>query len=221
MPTFLIRSLPALLLLLALPACGDPKPDGDTDGAGTTGASDPGTTGDLSASATGPATTGTGTTATATTDATTGDATTDATAATTTATTDATTGGLVCDLVLLTCEIAEVNGMYEDCGTVDPWNHTAEQWQVARDCALAAVAEQRAFKLITWLQGIDSDVGVGYTAIVGESYSVHTIFYDSFEPASALLRSCATLSATPDCTVAPGEACLDCDDASDGEQLCD
>jgi hypothetical protein len=204
-----------LSLLVTLTAC-SPKPDGDSDGDGSTGASDPGTTtGDLSATATGPGTSEPGTTsASGPATSTTAD---DTTASTTT---DATTGALPCDLVELTCARAELDPMVDDCGIVDPWNNTADDWQAARDCALAAVAEQRGFKLVTWLQGIDSDVGVGYAGLAGVTFGVERIVYDSFPPETADLQQCAGLSPTPDCTVEPGEACLTCDDASGGEQLC-
>jgi hypothetical protein len=215
------------IALLAACACGEPKP-GDSDSGSTTGASDPGTTTeDGSATATGPATTGdpqtsTGTTGPATTtDATTGDATTGTTGdatGTTTSTTD-TTGGPLCELVHLTCARAELNRDFEDCGIVDP-DSTTEQWQAARDCALAAVAEQRAFKLVTWLQGIDSTVGFGYVGLEGVTYGVERLFFDSFIEATTDVVSCADLAGVPNCTVEPGEACLDCEGASESEQLC-
>ena len=52
-------------------------------------------------------------------------------------------------------------------------------WEAARDCALKAASEQRAFKLVTWLQGIDSQVGQAFVGLTGESYAVATFYFDS------------------------------------------
>lgn len=216
MPTPRAPYLAALLLT----ACGEPRAPDPTAGGSTTS-----TTGDATDGAT--ATSAAPTTdalASTTTDATTTGATTTAsttTATTTTATTaDTTTGAGLCDLVELTCAAAELLGPVLDCGIVDPWNNTIGEWQAAVDCALNAATAQQPFKLIVWLQGIDSDVGTGYFGVAAESYQPGTIFYDSYPPASAVERSCSALVATPNCEVAQGAPCITCEGASEGVDRC-
>lgn len=183
----------------------------DTEGAtGTSGGTD------ASASSTGGTSGTSGTTHTTHTSNTATDATT-----TTTTGPDTTTGGLVCDLEPLVEAAATVMGPVKDCGIVDPWNNTVEDWKAAVTCALDAAGAEVPFKMIAWRMGIDSKVGSGYFGVAAESYARGTIDYDSFEPGSALQRTCLALVATPGCMVDLGEPCITCEGASEGVQLCE
>ncbi len=225
-----LRTILLHTLLLTPLACGD-KPN-DSDGeTGTT--AEPGTT--TSSTASGASTGGDTSSSTPTT---TGDSSSDPTAtATSTDTGDASSGGgssgggsstgaLVCDLEAAACELAETNGAYEDCGTVDPTDDDAAAWQAAHDCAITAAKEQRAFKVIFWLQGIDSQVGLAYASILGESYGITQFWFDS-DPCGGggcgpviSAASCEGLVATADCTVEPGNPCLTCATQGPSAQVC-
>lgn len=145
------------------------------------------------------------------------------TEATTTTTTgpDTTTGGVVCDLVPLVEAAATVLGPVKDCGIVDPWNNTVEDWKAAVTCALDAAAAEVPFKMIAWRMGIDSKVGTGYFGVAAESFARGKIDYDSFDTGSALGSACVALIATPGCMVDLGEPCITCEGASEGVQLCE
>ena len=147
---------------------------------------------------------------------------TDATSdATTDATTGTMTGGVECDLEAIACERAEIGGeLFIDCGVVDPWESTPKEWQTARECALDAIAEEKAFKLVTWLQGIDSEVGYAYVGFEGESYGITRFFYDSYPPAVVNESSCAMLTAEASCIAAVDEICLTCVDAGPSATTC-
>ncbi|WAS95003.1 hypothetical protein [Nannocystis punicea] len=137
-------------------------------------------------------------------------------------TTDTTTGAFVCDLVELTTQAAhELGGEVQDCGVVDPWNNTTQEWQAAHDCALAAAAAQQQFQLVTWLQGIDSSVGHGYAGVAARSFAVERIHFDSLGSPIAFEQSCEGLFAVDNCTVAPGEVCLVCALPGLSQPLCD
>lgn len=138
-----------------------------------------------------------------------------------------TTGsGAACGLVEQACAAVEALGEYEDCGVVDPWNDLAPAWQAARDCAIKAASEQRAFKLVTWLKGFDSQVGQAYVGLTAESYSIVMFHFDS-DPCGgggcgpvASQGSCSALVAVPACVVEPGGPCLACTDQSEPVQIC-
>lgn len=223
-------------LALLLAACGQtPSDEASASGTADTGGSDTGTasgsdTGDDPTSTADPSTS-TGdppvTTSSSTStgpDPTTG---TSGTTGTTDATTSNTTGGVEpCTLEHHACELAGQLGDFEDCGLVDPWNHDAAQWQAAHDCALAAATEERAFKLITILQGIDSDVGQAYVGQEARSYAISTLFFDS-DPCGGIgcgpvitISSCASLTDQPDCEVSPGTICLSCDAQGQSSEVC-
>jgi hypothetical protein len=136
------------------------------------------------------------------------------------------TGAPVCSLEQVACDLAESNGEFEDCGSVDPWDDDTAAWQAAHDCAVAAASEQRAFKVVTWLQGIDSQIGVAYASLVGRSYGLSHFGFDS-DPCGGggcgpvvYGGSCDLLVATPDCMVEPGQACLTCVNQGDSTQFC-
>lgn len=139
--------------------------------------------------------------------------------------TDSTTGGGVC--ALDPCGFAgQLGGDFEDCGTVNPWDDDASAWLVAHNCAVTAAMEQRAFCLVTILQGIDSDVGQAYAAQAARSYAILTQFSDS-DPCGGggcgpvvHESSCAGLTAIENCEVVPGQACLSCDGAGESVQIC-
>ena len=217
----------ATVLALALAACvPDPK-GGDTDtttASGSTSGPAPATEGMSSTDTpTGPTTGAPGTTATDgvfTTSGTTG------APLTTTidpgTTTDTTTGALVCDLVQITTDRAhQLGGPVQDCGVVDPWNNSTAEWQAARDCALAAAAAKQQFQLVLWLQGIDSSVGRGYAGTAARSFALEEIHFDSLGSPIASSRPCTALAAVDGCTVAPGEACLECVEPGLPGTVCD
>lgn len=137
-----------------------------------------------------------------------------------------TTGGAVCSIEHEACALAGLPGSFEDCGVVDPWEDDAAAWQTAHDCALAAASEQRAFKLITVLQGIDSEVAVAFVGQEGRSYALSVLSFDG-DPCGGggcgpvvALASCAGLTAAPGCTIEPGTACLSCEGQGTSVQVC-
>ena len=136
------------------------------------------------------------------------------------------TGAPVCELDAAACELAATNGEFEDCGTVDPWDDDAAAWQAAHDCAVKAATEQRAFKVIFWLQGIDSEVGLAYASILGETYGITQFWFDG-DPCGGggcgpviNAGSCEGLVATANCAVEPGNPCLTCTNQGPSSQLC-
>ncbi|MBA3547493.1 MAG: hypothetical protein H0T76_13480 [Nannocystis sp.] len=225
-----LRGSLVLSLVLALPACGDKSSD---DAGSATEA--PST--DAATSSTGVGTPSTGTSGGTSTTGSTGVASeaastsVDPTGSTTADTSSeggegSTTGSVACTLPDQACAAVEVFGDYEDCGTVDPWNDLTPAWQTARDCALAAAGEGRAFKLITMLQGFDSQVGQAFVGLPGESYAVATFYFDG-DPCGGQgcgpvvsRASCDSLAAVKSCAVEPGGACLACVNQSMPIQLC-
>lgn len=127
---------------------------------------------------------------------------------------------MYCDIEVYAAELAELFGSFEDCGVVDPWEDTTTQWQAARDCALAAAQEQRAFKLVTRRQGIDSMIARAYLGEEAESYALTELLHDSYQIPTIEARSCAALVDEPGCTVAPGEACLRCEGQGTLAEVC-
>ncbi len=181
----------------------------------TTGESSTEATSDASATSSG----GTDATTKATTSDTTTGATTSATTSDTTSAT--TTGGAECDLEEIACARAELGGeLFIECGVVDPWESTPKEWQAARQCALDAIAEEKAFKLVTWLQGIDSEVGYAYVGFVGESYEVIRFFFDSYPPAVVNENTCASLTAEASCIAAVDQICLTCVEPGPSATIC-
>ncbi|MBK7826253.1 hypothetical protein [Nannocystis sp.] len=137
-----------------------------------------------------------------------------------------TTGEVLCSLEHEACTLAGQLGAFEDCGLVDPWNDTVEAWQAAQACALAAASGQQPFKLITILQGIDSEVGQAYVGQAARSYAISSLFFDG-DPCGGggcgpvvSSSSCAGLTAVPGCTVEPGNVCLSCDGQGMSAQVC-
>lgn len=223
----------AITIALSALACGDKPPGGGTASESTgapdsssSGGTDPTTTGEPSSTATGdmsgPSTAGETSGATSSSTSATSVATT-----TGTTTGDDTTGGELCEIQPAACGFAEQLGNdVVDCGVVDPWNHDVAAWQAAHDCALKAVAEERAFCLVTVLQGIDSEVAEAFAAQEARSYAIEAFFFDS-DPCGgggcgpALSQaSCATLTAIDGCTVEPGNACLNCATQGQSTKLC-
>lgn len=201
-----------LSLSLSLSACGD---DSMSSSEGSTGEPTSEASTDASTGTDSGTDTSTGSTATTGTDSDTG--------TTTTTTTDATstTGDPACELIAVACAAAEQGGAFLDCGVVDPWNNSAEEWQTARDCALDAASQQKAFKLVTWLAGIDSQVGLAYVGFEGETYGITRYYYDSYPPELVTQASCGSLSPTMGCTDGPDqEACLTCDDQTEPVTIC-
>jgi hypothetical protein len=227
-------------LVLAVAGCGEKLPDDDT-GTATGSASSTGTssTGSAASSSGDAPTTGadpTGETGTATSGDPTGDPTSGTTSGTTTGESGSsssgggsgsTTDGLECTLMDQACAAAEQGGLFEDCGLVlldDP----VEAWQTAQDCALTAIAEQRGFKLITQLQGIDSEVAAAFVGVAQEEYLVEVFFFDG-DPCGGggcgpkITRTICgeSVIATQGCVVEPGTICLTCEAAGDSLDVCE
>lgn len=146
---------------------------------------------------------------------------------TTTTTDDSTTGtDDECTLEHHSCEAVAMLGDFTDCGHVDPQNDDTAAWQAAQACALSASSQQQAFCLRVDLQGIDSFVGQAWTGEEARSYAIATQFFDS-DPCGGggcgpvvHTSSCASLTATPGCTIEPGTICLTCADPSNASQAC-
>lgn len=211
-----------LALVLLLSACSSgPNSDTADTTAGTETTTETSTT-SASTSTTDDAATDTAPTSTSTSP--TGD-TTDATITTGdagTTTGDSTTDGLVCDLVQITTDRAHaLGGDVLDCGIVDPWNNTVEEWQAAHDCALTAAAAQQPFQLVVWLQGIDSDVGRGYIGVAARSYVIEEIWYDTLGNPITSKADCTALVPIDGCYDFLGSPCFGCEGLSNGETLCD
>ncbi len=186
--------------------CGDKPPGDEGTGTGTGSAS----SGGVSMSETGEPTTGGAST----------------TGAASTGVGTGTTGEAVCSIEHEACELAGSLGEFTDCGVVNPWDDAVELWQAAHDCALAAAMAQQPFKLITILQGIDSDVAEAYVGVAARSYALSRFFFDG-DPCGGggcgpvvSAGSCAGLVATMDCVVEPGNVCLSCEGAGMSEQVC-
>lgn len=186
--------------------CGDKPPGDEGTGTGTGSAS----SGGVSMSETGEPTTGGAST----------------TGAASTGVGTGTTGEAVCSIEHEACELAGSLGEFTDCGVVNPWDDAVELWQAAHDCALAAATAQQPFKLITILQGIDSDVAEAYVGVAARSYALSRFFFDG-DPCGGggcgpvvSAGSCAGLVATMDCVVEPGNVCLSCEGAGMSEQVC-
>ncbi|MCY1057912.1 hypothetical protein [Nannocystis sp. SCPEA4] len=195
-----------------------------TDSASTSTTDDAGTeTAPTSSTSTSPTgTTTDDTTTSGTTEGTTDAPTTDGTATDDTATSDTTTDGLVCDLVETTTERAHaLGGDVLDCGIVDPWNSTMEEWQAAHTCALDAAAAEQPFQVVVWLQGIDSDVGRGYIGVAARSYMIEEIWFDSLGVPIMSKANCASLAPIDNCLDFLGTPCISCEGLSNGETLCD
>jgi hypothetical protein len=192
---------------VALAGCGDKSPGDEGTGTGTGSAS---SSGGVSMSETGEPTTGGAST----------------TGAASTGVGTGTTGEAVCSIEHEACELAGSLGEFTDCGVVNPWDDAVELWQAAHDCALAAATAQQPFKLITILQGIDSDVAEAYVGVAARSYALSRFFFDG-DPCGGggcgpvvSAGSCAGLVATMDCVVEPGNVCLSCEGAGMSEQVC-
>ncbi len=221
-----VRTISLGLICSGLAACGGTP--GDSTGSASTGSGS--TSGSESASETGVGTPTTGEDATSgsgsasATGTSAASSTGDATSGTSVAT--GTTGEAVCSLEHEACALAGQLGAFEDCGVVDPWNDAVEAWQAAQACALAAASGEEPFKLITILQGIDSDVGQAYVGQAARSYAISSLFFDG-DPCGGggcgpvvSISSCAGLTAVPGCTVEPGNVCLSCDGQGMGAQVC-
>ena len=79
--------------------------------------------------------------------------------------------------------------------------------------------------MIFWLQGIDSEVGLAYASILGESYGISQFFYDSDWCSNGCgpviySASCDALFPIPNCTVKPGKPCVHCEEQSELSRLC-
>lgn len=224
-------SRPSASLVLVLAAC-NPTPKGDSTDTGTDAGTstaaepmtDPGTVSG-GTSSTGSSSTSAGTTDEPTTSEPTGTGTAGSSGSTTadaTATDGATTDGTDCDLVKITTEHAHaLGGDVLDCGVVDPWNNTAEEWQAVHACALEAAAAQKQFQLVVWLQGIDSTVGRGYVGVAARSYALEEIHFDTLGIPITGGRPCDGFSMIDGCTDFLGTPCLNCEGPGLGTTICD
>jgi hypothetical protein len=139
---------------------------------------------------------------------------------------DSSTGYVnTCTLEHWSCALAgALDDEVADCGIVDVPDDVTK-WQAAHDCVLAAMAEQRAFKLITYLEDSYPILGEAYVAQVNRPYMPWKLLLDAESscplcPPEVLDFNC-NIAAKPDCIVEPGNVCLICDDDNTGwSQLC-
>lgn len=207
---------------VVLVGCGDKSPGDEGTGTGSASSS-----GGVSMSETGEPTTGeASTSAGSDSESATGTSGGSTTGEASTGVGTGTTGEAVCSIEHEACELAGSLGEFTDCGVVNPWDDAVELWQAAHDCALGAATAQKPFKLITILQGIDSDVAEAYVGVAARSYALSRFFFDG-DPCGGggcgpvvSAGSCAGLVATMDCVVEPGTVCLSCEGAGTSEQVC-
>ena len=110
-----------------------------------------------------------------------------------------------------------------DCGTLS-LPGTAAASQAAHDCALDAATGHKPFRLIWQAAGVDSRVRL---ALTGTGTELHSFDFDGDihggggeGSPEVVSTSCASLAATPTCTVTDRELCLDCVGASASAVLC-
>ena len=138
-----------------------------------------------------------------------------------------TTDGLECSLEDQACALAATDPEAIDCGVLD-LDAAADVWQAGHDCALQAATMGKSFKLITFLQGIDSEVAQAYCGFAGEEYVVEVFFFDS-DPCGGgdcgpkIVRAVCggSLIESEGCVVAPSEVCLTCDAQGDVLEVCE
>jgi len=108
-----------------------------------------------------------------------------------------------------------------DCGNLprlaDPTARAA-----ADRCVLDAQSTQRPFKLIVWMQGIDSHVAYAYIS-PGAGGKVARLEYDGFAPTGAGsvgMQTCSSLRAVAGCQASATTVCLECVDESAFSAAC-
>jgi hypothetical protein len=113
-----------------------------------------------------------------------------------------------------------------DCGNLPRLADAAAR--VAADrCVLDAQSTQRPFKLIVWMQGIDSNIAYAYIS-PGAGGKVSVLQYDSaFSQFSSTgggsigMQTCSSLRAVPSCQASASTFCLECVDESAFSKVCE
>ena len=124
--------------------------------------------------------------------------------------TSSSSGGLVCDIVEVVEAAAVGKEEPVDCGFVllaDP----LVAWEATHDCVVENFESDSAFTAVAELQGIDSEVHIGYAGSVGEEYVASQFFSDSFGGAVTIYGTTpCEIGVVGGCVVAVGELCLEC-----------
>ncbi len=121
--------------------------------------------------------------------------------------------GNICDLPTYVDEAASGKTVPEDCGTVTLEDPDAA-YLAAHDCVLAASGAQQAYRMVAQLQGLDSNVWVGYAGSVGFVYSESSFSYEGggIAGGESIRRAECTPEDIEDCSPGSGGGtCLDCD----------
>jgi len=107
-----------------------------------------------------------------------------------------------------------------DCGNL-PRLADSTARAAADRCVLDAQSTQRPFKLIVWMQGIDSYIAYGYIS-PGAGGKVSILDYDSFGSTggSIGMRTCSSLRAVASCQASASTFCLECVDESELSKVC-
>jgi hypothetical protein len=119
------------------------------------------------------------------------------------------TGAFVCDIVEVVEDAAVGKEAPVDCGFV----HLADplgDWEDAHDCVIENFGNESAFTVVAELQGIDSEVFIGFAGMVGETYVASQFFSDSYDGITIYGTTPCDIGVVAGCTVAVGDLCLEC-----------
>jgi hypothetical protein len=108
-----------------------------------------------------------------------------------------------------------------DCGNL-PRLADSTARAAADRCVLDAQSTQRPFKLIVWMQGIDSYIAYAYIS-PGAGGRVSILDYDSFSSPSGGsigMQTCFSLRAVVSCQASASTLCLECVDKSEISNVC-
>jgi hypothetical protein len=124
--------------------------------------------------------------------------------------TSSSSGALVCDIVDVVEAAAVGKREPVDCGFV----HLADPlvaWDATHDCVVENFDSDSAFTAVAELQGIDSEVFLGYAGSVGEEYVASQFFSDSFGGAVTISGTTpCEIGVVAGCVVSVGDLCLEC-----------
>ena len=134
--------------------------------------------------------------------------------------TSSSSGALVCDIVEVVEDAAIGKMEPVDCGFVTLAD-MVDEWEAAHDCVVENYGNQAAFTVVAELQGIDSEVYIGYAGMVGESYVASQFFSDSFGGITIYGTTPCDIAVVAGCDVAVGDLCLECVDPPPSEVVCE
>ncbi|MDB4976816.1 MAG: hypothetical protein JWN48_5157 [Myxococcaceae bacterium] len=113
-----------------------------------------------------------------------------------------------------------------DCGNL-PVSASDVQREQAHRCLREAASAGRPFRLIEWLQGVDSQTAYGFTS-GGAGSRIMLFEYDSLFSAFSSTggaaigaATCSAVVAVPGCQASSLATCLDCLDASAPVEVCE